>query len=192
MQINVYYLVTAWANEPEDEHRMLGRALMGLYRHPYLTDEYRIGDLRDQPGRIELLAAQPELLNDATLFWSAMNNQPRPGLVCQVAMALDPHTPFDTPMVTERGMGFADERGTPDACVAEFWAVKGQLNGPTPLRRVRAILVEEDMTINVRHDGAFTIQGLPAGNYTLEVTVGDQPPTRHAFSVPSRSYIFEV
>jgi hypothetical protein len=192
MQINVYYLITAWANEPEDEHRMLGRILMALYRHPYLTDQYRIGDLRDQPGRIEILAAQPELLNDATLFWSAMDNQMRAGIVCQVAMALDPHTPFDTPIVTDRGLGFSDERGIQDAGVAEFWVVRGQLNGPTPLRRVRAILVEEDMTINVRYDGAFTIQGLPAGDYTLEVSLEGQSPTRHAFTVPSPEYVFDV
>jgi hypothetical protein len=193
LQLNLYYLITAWANEPEDEHRMLSRALIALYRHPYLDDNFRIGDLRDQPGRIEILAAQPTMLTDASLFWSALDNEIRPAVVCQVTLALDPYTPFSTPIVSARGVRFEDEpTGSQEGWGREFWAVQGRLRGVTPMRRVRAVLVEEDMTINVRHDGTFVIQGLLAGDYTLEVTLENQPPVRHTLTVPSREYVFDV
>ncbi len=193
LQLHIYYFITAWANDPEDEHRMLSRVLLSLYRNPILADEYCVGDLRDQPGRIEILVAQPNMLRDPFFLWGAMNNDYRPGIVCCITLALDPYTPFTTPIVSERALRFADTiSGGQEQGVAEFWTVHGRLVGPTPMRGVRAVLVEEDMTINVRYDGSFVIQGLSAGTYTLEVAVGNRPPVRFALVVPSREYVFDL
>src|SRR3990172_3170765 len=33
VRLDCHYLITAWAAEPEDEHRLLARTLMALFRH---------------------------------------------------------------------------------------------------------------------------------------------------------------
>ncbi len=194
IQLNLYYIITAWANTPDDEHRLLTRALLALYRNPYLEDEDKPANLRGQPGVIEILAAQPDVLQRPADFWGSLDNEIRPGITCIITIALDPYQPITTPVVGEREIGF---NNTPDhqtePGVPTFWAVNGILRGPTPMLRVRATLVERpDLTIPVAQDGAFYIRGLPAGEYTLEVTVDDGESLRHKFTVPSRLYVFDI
>ena len=39
LYLDLYYMVTAWATDPADEHRILARALASLLRYRYLPDE---------------------------------------------------------------------------------------------------------------------------------------------------------
>src|SRR5688572_20745467 len=50
-RIAMHYLVTAWATAPEDEHRMLARALLALLRFQELPEDILPEGLQDQPDR---------------------------------------------------------------------------------------------------------------------------------------------
>src|SRR5262245_3184174 len=39
VRMDLRYMITTWAAEPEDEHRLLTRILMALFRHPHLPAE---------------------------------------------------------------------------------------------------------------------------------------------------------
>src|SRR5579871_4813914 len=47
-RIDATYQVTIWARAPEDEHQLLWRVLVVLFRNPVLSDEILQGSLKDQ------------------------------------------------------------------------------------------------------------------------------------------------
>ena len=65
---DLHYLVTIWANEPEDEHRLLANTLMALLRHPYIPDDLLIGDLANLPGDIILYTARYDAISNLEKF----------------------------------------------------------------------------------------------------------------------------
>lgn len=193
-RVDLFYAITAWAREPEDEHRLLTRTLMALFRTSNLPEDVLPESLRDQPYPIKISVIQHESLQTPSDFWSALDNEIRPALPCNVTIALDPYLPIETPIVAERELKFFDLAG--DRPLGEvksaFWTVGGTLHSSTPLRRVRMTLVEMEREVPVQRNGDFTIKGLAAGEYTLEVSIGDDGPKQHRIVVPSPDYDLEV
>ena len=60
VRADLHYVITAWANEAEDEHRLLSRALMALFRFPHLPPELRGDGYHVREGLyLGLLRARP-------------------------------------------------------------------------------------------------------------------------------------
>lgn len=53
MRVDCLYMLTTWANEPDDEHRLLARSLTALFRFPILPRERLVGSLEAQPYDIQ-------------------------------------------------------------------------------------------------------------------------------------------
>ena len=75
------YLVTAWTQRPEDEHRLLSACLHAFLRHEALAPSEMQGALRDQPLAVEVTVAQP-LGPDRSIadVWSALGGELKPSL----------------------------------------------------------------------------------------------------------------
>ena len=58
VRMDLFYAVTAWAREPEDEHRLLSRTVMALLRTPFMPEDLLMEGLQDQPVPIPLEVAQ--------------------------------------------------------------------------------------------------------------------------------------
>src|SRR5690349_12541823 len=58
VRLDVHYMVTAWANDPSDEHRLLGRMLMVLYRYKAMPEEFVNGSLDGSDYEILIKVAQ--------------------------------------------------------------------------------------------------------------------------------------
>lgn len=90
MRVDCLYMLTTWASDPEDEHRLLTRALMALFRYPILPEDRLEGTLRNPPYEIQArLAAHDRLTNPAEL-WSSLDNELRPSISYVITLALDP------------------------------------------------------------------------------------------------------
>lgn len=193
VRVELHYLITAWANEPEDEHRLLSRTLMALFRFPELPEDILPESLHGQPAPISAEIAQRDGLPNPADFWSAMDNEIRPGLLYTVHMALDPYKPTTTPIVTVREIRFiAANTDEVESAGLVLWGVRGTVFGLPPMRPVRMTLVEKELEVPVAYDGAFAIRGLAEGEYTLEISVAGGAPTRHKLIVPSRDYVIEL
>jgi hypothetical protein len=192
-RVDLKYLLTAWATEPDDEHRLLARVLMVLFRFPELPEDILPEILLGQPAPIAVEVAHPDGLPNPSDFWSAMDNEIRPALLCTVTLALDPYKPLTTSIVRERELRFLDaDTGEVEGTGRILWTVKGAVRGAPPMRPVRMTLVEKELQVPVEHDGAFGIKGIAEGDYTLRVSVADGEPSDHKFTVPSKEYVIEL
>jgi hypothetical protein len=75
------YLVTAWTQRPEDEHRLLSACLHAFLRHEALAPSELQGALHDQPLAVEVTVALP-LGPDRSIadVWSALGGELKPSL----------------------------------------------------------------------------------------------------------------
>jgi hypothetical protein len=179
-----------WATEPEDEHRLLARTLMALFRHPFLPDDVLPQSLHHQQRKIELLVAQPNALKNPVDIWTVLDNELGPAVDLTVTMSLDPYTPTTTPLVIRRELRF--EQAHREDTQEIFFAVRGTLVSKEPLDKARVILVEQGIEVLPRPDGEFLLGRLRRGEYTLEVSAEGYGPTRHQITVPDDNYEIEV
>lgn len=194
VRMDIHYMITAWAADPADEHRLLTRTLMVLLRHPTLPQDLLPERLQDQPTPIPLETAQPEMLVNAADIWSVMDNEMRPAIGCKATIAIDPYAPVEDPLVRTRELRIDQipraliRKAEESVAEAGLWTVSGTLHSEQTLEDVRLTLVERNLDVSVSPEGAFTVGELRAGQYTLEVAVEGGEPRRYDITVPSAHY----
>jgi len=198
VRVALHYMITAWANDPDDEHNLLGRALLALFRLPHLPDDLLPESLADQPASIPLEVAQQDTLRNPADVWNALDNEIRPAVTLIVTLALDPYKPFVTPLVRTRELRIGQSaRPTTEEFVAGFppdvfWTIGGTVHSDTPLKALKLTLVERDLAVQLQKEGRFSIGQLQAGEYTLEVAANGGKPKRHKITVPAPDYDLKV
>lgn len=99
-RMDITYLVTAWANKPEDEHQLLWRALATLKGIRVLRPDECEGDLRFQSRDMRVLVADmSEPKANFTDLWSVVDNQMRLGFPVTVTVELETDMGFSAPVV---------------------------------------------------------------------------------------------
>jgi hypothetical protein len=196
LRYDLYYMLTAWAKDPEDEHRILGRAVVALSRSAYLPEEFVPESAKSASPPlppVSIQVAQHEVLERPSDIWNVMDNLMRPAVPCVITMAINPFAPFAVPMPrsVEFRMGDVDMTDIADQ-TDKFFAVRGKLHSRAPLQQVRLRVVEKAQEVPLEASGDFAIHNLRAGNYTLEVLAEGRAPSRHALTVPSPSYDVEL
>ncbi len=194
VRMDIHYMITAWAADPADEHRLLTRTLMALLRHPTLPEDMLPEQLQDQPAAIPVEVAQPDMLANAADIWSVMDNEMRPAIACKVTIAVDPYAPVEDPLVRTRELRSEQiapamvRRAERSREVSRLWTVSGTLRDAPSPEDVRLRLVERDLNVPVDSKGAFLVGDLPAGQYTLEVAINGGEPRRYKITVPAAHY----
>lgn len=201
VRVDLRYLVTAWTAEAEDEHRLLTRALMALFRYPHLPEDLLPESLQGQPVPIPLQVAQAENQPNTSDVWSALENTLRAAIVLQVTLALDPYVVVPAgPPVRTRELRYGQPEGSAlsrrlleAAGVDHRWTIGGTLRARDgALKGVHLTLVERGTTVPLQADGRFVIPSLPAGQYTLEIASEGRPASRHSLTIPAPDYDLEV
>lgn len=198
VRVDLHYMITAWATDPEDEHRLLSRALAALFRYDDLPADLLPDSLQDQPVPIPIMVAKQDELQDTSLLWSAMDNEMRPSVACVITVAVNPYQFFETPLVRTRELvvgpsplprlGQFAERVEPD----RFWTVGGTIRSRYPASDLQMTLVERGETVTLQPDGRFAIAHLRSGEYTLQVFRQGVELKRVRVSVPSADYEFQI
>ncbi len=197
-RVDLYYLVTAWASEPDDEHNLLARTLMVLFRQPNLPADLLPESLSGQPVPIAMQVAQEVSPENPSDMWNVLDNEIRPAIRLIVTLTIDPYKELISPVVRTREVRFG--QAAAPAKVQElvegsqdvFWTIGGSIRSDKPLEEVSLTLVERGLVIPLHDEGQFAIHKLRAGDYTLEVTVKGGKPKRHKIKVPAPDYELEV
>jgi hypothetical protein len=184
IRLDLHYMVTAWATEPDDEHRLLTRAIMVLYRIPEIPQDLLPETIvADQQGPIFIKAAQYDTLEKPTDVWSVMDNQMRPSIPCVITMSVNPYTSFVTPLVQTIRIKLGTEE--------TIW-IKGTVRSKQPLDNLRVTLVERGIDAYIKDNLEFAFQNMQPGSYTLEANAAGIKPVRRKITVPADEYDIEV
>ena len=103
-RIDCHYMMTCWASEPEDEHKLLTRTMMTLFRFGKLPEEYFQGRMVEQQYDVTTKVAAHDKLTNPAEIWSALDNELRPSVPFSVTITLDPWTPIETPILGSFGL----------------------------------------------------------------------------------------
>ena len=199
VRLDLHYVITIWATDPEDEHRLLTRALLVLFRHQELPNDLIPDSLQNQPYPIPLTVAQYETVEKPSDIWNVMDNQQRPAIMLLATISLDPHLPTVAPLVRTRELHFGQaadpaqsKRLMEQARSGSYWTIGGTVRSKKDLANLSLRLVENGQTVTLQSEGRFAIGNLKPGDYTLEITAEGLDPTRHKITVPAPDYDFDL
>jgi hypothetical protein len=145
VRLDCDYMVTAWSNEVEDEHRLLTGAARVLFRNPVLPAEVLQGALSDDI-EITTEVAQPESFKDVVDIWSVLDNDLHPSVRVKVTIPLELDVEYESPAVSGHDIGLDSPTWRP---------------GPTtPVR----------LTGRVEQDGAPVVGALVRADYSAATT----------------------
>jgi hypothetical protein len=195
-RVDLQFMITAWAAEPDDEHRLLSRTLTAMFRFPFIPENLLSEGLLTQNKQIPLMVGQGNELQNLVDIWSVLDNEMHPALSCTVTVAIDPYQPVEVPLVRERQVRVGPSRRPARQVLDEltdpsaFYTIGGRVtsrSGSDPAA-LRMALVEQGLLVPIMSDGRFTIGHLRAGDYQLEVGGGESPARRYSIRVPGADY----
>ncbi|MQA87388.1 MAG: DUF4255 domain-containing protein [Streptosporangiales bacterium] len=106
------YLITAWTQRPEDEHRLLSQVLLGFLGHEALPSDLLSGSIADLGLTIPLTVALPPPEDRSFAdVWSALGGELKPSIDVVVSAPVDTTQRYEAgPPVAElrAGVGSAD------------------------------------------------------------------------------------
>jgi len=97
------YLVTAWTQRPEDEHRLLSACMSTFLKHGELPKETLVGSLKELGLLIMVnIALPPPQDRSISDIWTALGGELKPSLELVVVAPLETYFPIHVgPMLTE-------------------------------------------------------------------------------------------
>jgi hypothetical protein len=182
LRVDCYYMMTTWASEPEDEHRLLSRCLMAMYRHPILPEHMLVGTLQHNRYEVSTGLARHDKLTNPAEVWSALDNEMRPSVSYIVTLALDPWAVVTGPVVRTFTIRSGQTLTLP--VEQELHTESRDINyiGGTVRRKKHPqpgleVAVKGTGWFDKTDDkGQFTLGGMPPGEYTLVVWPGEGKP----------------
>lgn len=207
VRMDLQYLVTSWAREIQDEHRLLSAALTALLRQPFIPEDLLPEALKNQPVPIRLNVAQGNALGNPADLWNTLDNDLHPGIRLTVTFSVDPYTPATFTAVRTSEMRFFQDPHPDAAQVSAAWSqeapgpvlsratfvVSGQIISTKYSPAVlRLVLAETGGGIEILEDGSFKIGRLREGEYNLDVIVNGRVLKRQKLQVPSENYEIKI
>jgi hypothetical protein len=90
------YLITAWTQRPEDEHRLLSAILACFMRHDFVPESALTPVLREVGAPLQIMIAYPPPEDrQVSDVWSSLGGDLKPAVDLVITMAMDPDVLFD-------------------------------------------------------------------------------------------------
>jgi hypothetical protein len=204
MRVDCAYILTTWAADPADEHRLLTRSMLTLFRFPTLPDHRLVGSLQHPPYEIQAKLAQHDRLENPTDLWNVLDNEIRPGVSYVVTLALDPWSEVPTEIVRTRIFRLGQAQGLPaapglraDADRADLIVVGGVIRDKAdgaPVPGIEVALRGTGYVTTTDSEGRYVLGSVTPGDYTLVAWPAEGPPQQAEIAIPSEigAYDMEV
>jgi hypothetical protein len=203
MRVDCFYMLTTWAADPEDEHLLLTRCLLALFRFPILPEDRLVGALRNPPFEIQArLAAHDRLTNPAEV-WSSLDNEMRPSVSYIVSLAIDPWQEVTGPAVRtfsfRVGQAYTPEReqslqeGGEGANLVYFGGtIRAKEDSQEPLAGIQVAVKGTGFFTTSDKEGHYRLGGLLPGDYTLVIWPATGNPIEKQVILPAGEGDYDV
>jgi hypothetical protein len=201
-RVDCTYMLTTWASVPEDEHRLLTRGLLALFRFPTLPEDRLVGSLRNPPFEIQASLARHDRLTNPAEVWSALDNEMRPSISYVVTLALDPWTEITTPIVRTRTLLTGQAPQLPhltqltDTSRAEIELIGGKITESkregAPVSGIEVAIKGTGLFTRTDPEGRFVLGSLPPGQYTLVAWPAKGKPKEKKISIPEKEGNYDM
>ena len=200
LRVDCHYMVTVWAAEPEDEHRLLTRTLLTLFRFPELPPHRFVGQMVGQPFEVQTQLARSDRLANPSEVWSAMDNEIRPTTPYVVTLALDPWSEVTGPIVRTPifNVGRAEHLPIhthldPTLGISRTAFIGGVVReDDTPQPGIEVAVKGTGFMTTTDELGHFTLGTLPLGPYTLIAWPSKGKPKQQEITIPQDNYDIEL
>jgi hypothetical protein len=188
-RIDLYYLVSVFATERQDEHELLWRVFAVLMKHPELPAESMPDVVRQLAPPLSGRFSEENESRRVIELWNALGTPPRPGLCYILTAPLDLEIALQVPIVLTRTARYR----TPSAQLPH--ATRIQIGGVVldqrgrPLADIQVRMAEsaaEGSTTN--QNGQFVLQGVPSGPVKLTLATKGQVEKSVEVNVPADAY----
>jgi hypothetical protein len=202
-RVDCFYMLTTWAAEPDDEHRLLTRAMLALFRFPILPEDRLVGSLQIPSYELQAhLAAHDRLTNPAEV-WSSLDNELRPSVSYIVTLALDPWKEVSGPVVKTLTLRTGEALALPgkwklraDAEPGEIVFIGGTVRDPkkgnAPQGGIQVAVKGTGFFDTTDEEGKFTLGGLKQGDYTLVAWPSEGKPREKKITIPSQGDDYDL
>ncbi len=203
MRLDCFYMLTTWAADPDDEHLLLSRCLLALFRYPILPEERLVGAMRSQPFEVQArLAAHDRLTNPAEI-WSSLDNEMRPSVSYIVSLAMDPWQEMIEPAVrtftfnvgqsyTPQQEQSLQEGGEGEGLIYFGGSIREKGNSQKPLAGIQVAVKGTGFFTTSDAKGHYRLGGLPPGSYTLVVWPPEGKPIEQLVTLPAGESDYDV
>ena len=197
-RINCHYIITSWAANPKDEHRLLSRTLLTLFRYPILPDSSLMGDMKNQPFKIQAQLVTHDHLTNPAELWGAMDNEIRPSMSYLITLAADPWAEVTGPAVTSYTLttGIAENlpgnRIDGETAVSTHYIAGTITHKDNPQANITVAIKNTGFTHITNKEGQYILSNLPAGEHTLMAWAAEGKPVEKTITVPGTGYDIEL
>ncbi len=193
-RVDLSYLITVWANDTADQHRLLGHLLAVLFKYPELPEELLQGVLKGVGWPIRTFVAQPDgAMRNTADFWSALDNNLKPSINLVVTIPVDLDVDITAPEVKTTVFKFGDTTSPGLEDTIQISGVVRYKDKPDQAVPGASILVKElQMTSSTDENGNYVFRRMTQGSYTFEVSAPGEKKRQVPVSVPGPSYDIEL
>ncbi len=201
-RVDCYYMITTWASVPEDEHRLLSRSLMVLFKYPVLPQERLEKSLIHQPYELQAMLASHDKLTNPAEVWSSLDNEMRPSISYIITLAVDPWAEISEPIVTTFTMRSGQSLTLPvlqklaDKTPREVTDIGGVIRDSKhkgqPISGVNISVDGWALSATSDQEGRFVLASLPPGDYTLLINPPEGKTSQKKMIIPSPDGNYDV
>jgi hypothetical protein len=197
-RVDCHYIITSWAANPKDEHRLLSRCLLTLFRYPTLPESCLTGDIKAQPFKIQAKLVTHDHLTNPAELWGSMDNEIRPSMSYLLTIAADPWAEVTGPAVTSYTMttGIAeslpDERINGKTAVSTHHIAGTITTQHTPQANITVALKNTGFVSTTNQEGQYLLSNLPTGKHTLVAWPASGKPVEKTIIIPGTDYDIEL
>jgi hypothetical protein len=194
-RVDCFYLLTTWANDSRDEHRLLTRCLLALFRYPILPEDRLVGTLRNPRFEIQARVAVHDRLTNPAEVWSALDNEMRPSVPYILTITLDPWSEVTGEVVRNltirpyinlelpRYIAPTDEQKA-DALNYIGGTIRNKQADNAPCRDIEVAIKGTGLFAKTDQQGRYRLGNLPLGAHTLVVWPPDGKPKEKQITIP--------
>ncbi|MBN2075953.1 MAG: DUF4255 domain-containing protein [Dehalococcoidales bacterium] len=192
-RIDISYLITVWANDVSDEHRLLWHVMSTLFRYPEIPEDALSGDLVGHMYPIKTSTAQPDgLFNNPSDFWAALDNKIKASIYYVVTLPLDKEMTFTAPTVKTKIIDVKPPE-TDSERIIQIGGVIQETGKPVrDLSDAKVLAKEVGMTARINAEGYYTFPNITIGKHTFKIIAAGKELKEMEVTIPSDNYDLEI